>query len=218
MVVCWFPSMWMYQQGPTGSMSRRLPMTTPKKPLVIGVTGGIGSGKSSVARLLAECSGIVVDADQIAHEALRQPEILGRVVAQFGTTVIGPDGAIDRKRLGKIVFSAPEKRVALEAIVLPWIRGRIHLELSAARARTDCRIVVLDAPLLIEGGWTDHVDVMIHVDSSFSSRLARVQDRGWDESELKRRAPLDRQAGYGRSCDQQFWRVRIASQPSASYC
>jgi dephospho-CoA kinase len=165
-------------------------MTTPKKPLVIGVTGGIGSGKSSVARLLAECSGIVVDADQIAHEALRQPELLGRVVAQFGTTVIGPDGAIDRKRLGKIVFSAPEKRVALEAIVLPWIRGRIHQELSAARARTDCRIVVLDAPLLIEGGWTDHVDVMIHVDSSFSSRLARVQDRGWDESELKRRELL----------------------------
>ena len=162
-------------------------MTTPKKPLVIGVTGGIGSGKSSVARLLAECNGIVVDADQIAHEALRQPELLGRVVAQFGTTVIGPDGAIDRKRLGKIVFSAPEKRVVLEAIVLPWIRGRIHQELSAARARTDCRIVVLDAPLLIEGGWTDHVDVMIHVDSSFSSRLARVQDRGWDESELKRR-------------------------------
>ena len=165
-------------------------MTTPKKPRVIGVTGGIGSGKSSVARLLAECSGIVVDADQIAHEALRQPEILGRVVTQFGTTVIGPDGAIDRKRLGKIVFSAPEKRVALEAIVLPWIRGRIHQELSAARARTDCRIVVLDAPLLIEGGWTDHVDVMIHVDSSFSSRLARVQDRGWDESELKRRELL----------------------------
>ncbi len=165
-------------------------MTTPKKPLVIGVTGGIGSGKSSVARLLAECSGIVVDADQIAHEALRQPELLGRVVAQFGTTVIGPDGAIDRKRLGKIVFSAPEKRVVLEAIVLPWIRGRIHQELSAARARTDCRIVVLDAPLLIEGGWTDHVDVMIHVDSSFSSRLARVQDRGWDESELKRRELL----------------------------
>ena len=165
-------------------------MTTPKKPLVIGVTGGIGSGKSSVARLLAECNGIVVDADQIAHEALRQPEILGRVVTQFGTTVIGPDGAIDRKRLGKIVFSAPEKRVALEAIVLPWIRGRIHQELSAARARTDCRIVVLDAPLLIEGGWTDHVDVMIHVDSSFSSRLARVQDRGWDESELKRRELL----------------------------
>lgn len=165
-------------------------MTTPKKPLVIGVTGGIGSGKSSVARLLAECNGIVVDADQIAHEALRQPELLGRVVAQFGTTVIGPDGAIDRKRLGKIVFSAPEKRVALEAIVLPWIRGRIHQELSAARARTDCRIVVLDAPLLIEGGWTDHVDVMIHVDSSFSSRLARVQDRGWDESELKRRELL----------------------------
>lgn len=165
-------------------------MTMPKKPLVIGVTGGIGSGKSSVARLLAECSGIVVDADQIAHEALRQPELLGRVVAQFGTTVIGPDGAIDRKRLGKIVFSAPEKRVALEAIVLPWIRGRIHQELSAARARTDCRIVVLDAPLLIEGGWTDHVDVMIHVDSSFSSRLARVQDRGWDESELKRRELL----------------------------
>lgn len=165
-------------------------MTTPKKPLVIGVTGGIGSGKSSVARLLAECSGIVVDADQIAHEALRQPEILGRVVTHFGTTVIGPDGAIDRKRLGKIVFSAPEKRVALEAIVLPWIRGRIHQELSAARARTDCRIVVLDAPLLIEGGWTDHVDVMIHVDSSFSSRLARVQDRGWDESELKRRELL----------------------------
>ena len=165
-------------------------MTTPKKPLVIGVTGGIGSGKSSVARLLAECNGIVVDADQIAHEALRQPELLGRVVAQFGTTVIGPDGSIDRKRLGKIVFSAPEKRVALEAIVLPWIRGRIHQELSAARTRTDCRIVVLDAPLLIEGGWTDHVDVMIHVDSSFSSRLARVQDRGWDESELKRRELL----------------------------
>lgn len=91
-------------------------MTTPKKPLVIGVTGGIGSGKSSVARLLAECSGIVVDADQIAHEALRQSEILGRVVAQFGTTVIGPDGAIDRKGWGRSFLVPPKSALPLKPL------------------------------------------------------------------------------------------------------
>lgn len=162
-------------------------MTTREKPLVVGVTGGIGSGKSTVARMLAETSGTVVDADRIAHEALRQPALRDRVVFLFGPGVVRADGEIDRKALGSIVFGAAAKRVALEAIVLPWIRERILQELKEARERTDCRVVVLDAPLLIEGGWTDHVDVMIHVNASFSERLARVRDRGWDESELNRR-------------------------------
>lgn len=162
-------------------------MKIPNNPLIIGITGGIGSGKSSVARLLAKHSGLVVDADKIAHDALRQPDITKRVIALFGAGIVGPNGEIVRKRLGEIVFGAPEKRVELESIVLPWIRARILEDLSAARAQPGCRVIVLDAPLLIEGGWTDHVDLMIHVDASFSSRLERVLDRGWDEFELKRR-------------------------------
>jgi len=154
---------------------------------VIGVTGGIGSGKSTVARILAGDTGLVIDADKWGHEALRQPEIAARVIAEFGHGVLSDDNSINRKALGALVFHSPEKRAALEAIVHPWIRQRIASELARGRHSGEYRVVVLDAPLLIEGGWKDHVDTIVHVDAPFQQRLERVRERGWDEEMLKLR-------------------------------
>lgn len=157
------------------------------KGLVVGITGGIGSGKSTVARLLAGENGLLIDADKIGHEALAQPEILRRVVGEFGAGILNGDGTVNRPALGAIVFQSAERRGALEKIVHPWIRERITAELARGRACGEYPLVVLDAPLLIEGGWKEHVDAIIYVDAPFIQRLERVRERGWDEEKLKLR-------------------------------
>lgn len=154
---------------------------------VIGVTGGIGSGKSAVARLIAGEKGLLIDADKLGHEALAQPEILKRVAEEFGADILNTDGSVNRRRLGTIVFQSPERRSALEKIVHPWIRDRIAGELRRGRTSAQYTVVVLDAPLLIEGGWKEQVDAIIHVDAPFKLRLGRVRERGWDEEMLKLR-------------------------------
>lgn len=154
---------------------------------VIGVTGGIGSGKSTVSRLIAGEKGLLIDADRLGHEALARPEIARHVAAEFGSGVLNGDGSVNRRALGNIVFESSERRIVLEKIVHPWIRQRIAGELLRGRASGQYSVVVLDAPLLLEGGWKEHVDSIIHVDAPFSLRLERVRERGWDEEMLKLR-------------------------------
>lgn len=155
--------------------------------MVIGVTGGIGAGKSTVARLLAGEKGLVIDADKVGHEALCRPEILALVAREFGSGVLNPDGSVNRRALGDLVFHSPGKRAVLERMVHPWIRERLAEELSRGRTGGQYPLVVLDAPLLFEGGWNKHVDTIIHVDAPLEDRLARVRERGWDEEMLKLR-------------------------------
>jgi dephospho-CoA kinase len=162
---------------------------------VIGVVGGIGSGKSAASAALARRGGRVIDADRIGHDALRDPTLRDRVAARW-PSVIGADGSIDRKRLGRIVFADVPQLKELEAIVHPWIRARVRERVDAARAEAGVRFVVLDAALLLEAGWADACDYVVFVDARFETRLARVRDRGWDAAELTRREraqwPLDR--------------------------
>lgn len=125
---------------------------------VIGVTGGIGSGKSSAVRVLAELGAVVVDADRVGHEVYA-PGTPGfdQVVAAFGSEVVGADGAVDRRRLGAIVFDDPAALRRLNAIVHPLIRDavarRVATALVAARAP-----IVVEAALLIEAKWDSLVD------------------------------------------------------------
>lgn len=126
---------------------------------VLGLTGGIGSGKSAVAGLLAEHGAVVIDADRIGHETYR-PGAPGwaRVVAAFGEQVVATDGTIDRQRLGAIVFSDPAKLTELNAIVHPLIREAIADQLAAMRGAPRAPAVVVEAALLVEARWDSLVD------------------------------------------------------------
>lgn len=152
----------------------------------VGLTGGIGSGKSEVARLLATHGALVIDADALAREALAPGGAgLAAVVAEFGVEVIGPDGSLDRQRLGKVVFSDPGRLAALNAIVHPYV-GRRSQELIAAAPHDS--VVVYDVPLLVENDLRGQFDVVVVVDVPPALQMKRLTRlRGMTESDVRAR-------------------------------
>lgn len=153
---------------------------------MVGLTGGIGSGKSAVAGRLAQLGAVIVDADQVAREVVAPgTEGLAEVVATFSDRVLGPDGALDRAALGSVVFADEVGRRALEAIVHPRVRTRTA-ELVAAAPRD--AIVVNDVPLLVESGLGPTYHLVVVVQTAMSIRLERLtRDRGMDPAEARRR-------------------------------
>jgi len=157
---------------------------------VIGLVGGIGSGKSEVARLLAAAGCLVCDSDALAREALRDPAIRTRLLDRWGSRggegVIGADGAIDRRAVAGIVFDDPAERAFLESLTHPWIEAkRRTIFASAVPSTVAC---VIDAPLLLEAGLGAQCNAVFFVDAPRSTRLERVmRSRGWPEAELARR-------------------------------
>jgi dephospho-CoA kinase len=154
--------------------------------LLVGLTGGIGSGKSTVARMLGARGAVVLDADVLAREAV-EPGTSGfdAVVARFGDGVLGSDGSLDRHALASIVFADDVARVDLEAIVHPAVRRSIA-EAVAAHAHTD-DVVVVDSPLLIETGAHEGFPVVVVVTASPDARVARLVERGMDEADVRAR-------------------------------
>ena len=125
---------------------------------IIGLTGGIGSGKSSVAQFLAELGAVILDTDKVGHEALKpDTEAWREVVAVFGRQILTPAGEVDRKRLGELVFSNPEALARLNQIVHPGIGEAVQAQLEEYRRR-GAPVVVLEIPLLVETGGTAMVD------------------------------------------------------------
>jgi dephospho-CoA kinase len=147
--------------------------------LVVGLTGNVGSGKSTVARLLAARHVPVIDADALAREVVAPGSpALETIVARWGEGVRATDGTLDRAALRRIVFANPAERAALDAIVHPAVRARRDALLSAARD-IGLPVVVCDIPLLFEAGLVDEVDVVLLVDAPREVRLERlVRDRG----------------------------------------
>ncbi|WP_344865741.1 dephospho-CoA kinase [Planomonospora alba] len=160
--------------------------------LKVGLTGGIGSGKSEVSRRLSDRGAVVIDADKIAREVVEPgTEGLARVVQVFGDEVLRADGTLDRERLGSIVFSDSERLAALNAIVHPLVGARVA-ELQE-RADEDA-IVVYDVPLLVENKLAPMYDVVVVVDAADEVRLARLTGaRGMPEQDA--RARIAAQAG-----------------------
>jgi dephospho-CoA kinase len=156
---------------------------------IIGLTGGIGSGKSTVARLLAERGAIVVDADRVAHEVYA-PGTRGfdLVVGRFGHDVLGADGAIDRKALGGKVFGDARALADLNAIIHPLVRKEVaHRLLAAARDRPDATVVI-EAALMTETGWTGGAGTLWVVVAEPETAVRRlVRDRGMSEAEARLR-------------------------------
>lgn len=157
---------------------------------VIGLVGGIGAGKSTAARLLASRGGVVVDADALGHDALEQTNVRQSVLRQWGerANLLRPDGRIDRRILGRLVFENSADRRALEATVFPYIRERAEAALAAAQADPATRFVILDAAVMLEAGWDGVCDTVVYVDAPRPQRLARVAARsGWTDNELTAR-------------------------------
>lgn len=152
----------------------------------IGLTGGIGSGKSTVAALLADKGAVVIDADQVARAVVAPGTPgLAAVIERFGESVRAPDGSLDRRALGAIVFADPEERAALEAITHPLIRARTA-ELMAAAGQD--AVIVHDIPLLVETGVADAYDTVLLVDASEETRIQRlVTHRGMTPEEARAR-------------------------------
>ena len=160
--------------------------------LLVGLTGGIGSGKSTVARMLEARGAVVFDADVLAREVV-EPGTPGHaaVTERFGANVLAPGGELDREALASIVFADPAARRDLEAIVHPEVRRRFA-EGSEVYRDTD-RVVVLSAPLLVETGMYSAFDVLVVVSASADTQIERLmRDRGMSEDSVRSR--IDAQA------------------------
>jgi dephospho-CoA kinase len=197
-----------------------------KRKPIIGVIGGVGSGKSTVARAFVAHSCGLVDADALSHDAMRQPAVRDELVRWWGESVISSDGQIDRKAVGRIVFASPappEVNASVNSGATPEsnpesstellrLEALLHPIIAAGRAaahqkfEADERIVAIveDSPLLLEKGLDGACDVIVFVRASKAARLARVgSSRRWSEKELESREakqlPLDikaRRADY----------------------
>lgn len=157
--------------------------------MIIGLTGGIASGKSTAARLLARRGAHVIDADVLGHRAYEPGTgAFAAVVRAFGDEVVGADGHIDRKALGGKVFGKPDALKRLTDIVWPEIRRLAEAEIAQVRAREPDRLVVLEAAVLFEAGWEDAVDEVwvVVVDRDVAVRRAMARD-GSDAAAVQQR-------------------------------
>ena len=166
--------------------------------LLVGLTGGLGAGKSTVARMLADRGAVVVDADELARRAI-DPGSPGfhKVVRVFGDDVVAEDGSIDRRALARIVFDDPEARRALESITHPEVFRLLAQEVEGRRDTDD--VVVFDAPLIVETGFDAATDVLVVVTLDPALQLERVVARGMDRAEAEARiaaqaSPKEREA------------------------
>lgn len=166
-----------------------IPGRNGQKPIV-GLVGGIGAGKSTVAAAFAARGGFVINADSLGHEALERPEIRSWVLDRWGNSgqLVKPDGRIDRRVLAGIVFAAPVERAALEEMVYPYIGARVLEQVACAQADPAVKFIVVDAAVMLEAGWDGLCDRVVYVDAPRPLRLARLAARsGWTDADLAAR-------------------------------
>lgn len=173
---------------------------TQRKP-IIGLIGGIGSGKSAVARAFAAQGGRVIDADADAKKALCDPAVIDQLVTWWGRDVLDTEGQINRHAVARIVFHDPAQRKRLESLIHPIVAMRRNEQMEQAMADDAVKFIVLDVPLLLEVGYDKLCDRLVFVEASRENRLARLrQNRGWDGQELARREknqwPLDKKKKF----------------------
>jgi len=169
-----------------------------RKPVTIGLTGGIGSGKSTVARCWAQLGATVIDTDALARElTLAQGAAMPAIKAEFGASVIAADGSLDRAAMRELAFADPGVRKRLEAILHPMIGARTTELATASRAD----LIVFDVPLLVESGrWRERVDHVLVVDCEESTQIERVMKRsGWTreavEAVMRQQATREQRRG-----------------------
>ncbi|MCF4007040.1 dephospho-CoA kinase [Corynebacterium uropygiale] len=168
--------------------------------LTIGLTGGIGSGKSTVSALLRERGLTVIDADQIARDIVEPDQpAFAELVAHFGEGIIGDDGHLNRPELARLAFAAPEETAVLNQITHPRITEETARRFAEAAARGE-RAVVYDMPLLIENGHDKDMDLVVVVEVDRAERIRRlVQTRGLAEEDVRRRMAAQASDGERRA-------------------
>ena len=170
--------------------------------LVIGLTGSIGTGKSEVARLLESLGAVVINADQVGHDAyVPNTESWREVVETFGRDILQPTGEIDRRKLGAIVFSDPEQMAKLNEIMHPRMAGMVGERIEKLRAQ-GTEVVVVEAALLFEAKWDYLVDEVWTTDASVETVIQRLWDRnGLQEEEVRKRidSQMNREERLARS-------------------
>ena len=161
-------------------------MDNIKSTPIVGVLGGVGSGKSAVAAEFAKLGCKVIDADKIAHELLDQPDVRQKIVGFFGESALDSAGKIDRRKLADIVFGDAEKLSALNKIIHPLVLKRVEELIGLYKQNPRIKAIVLDMPLLAEVGWANRCDKLIFVDCQRPIRVDRVKKMGiFDEDQLK---------------------------------
>ena len=169
-------------------------MTAPRPFLLVGLTGGIATGKSTVDAVLRELGAVIIDADVVAREVVEPGEpALAEIAAEFGPGVLGPDGRLDRKALGAIVFADPERRRRLEAMTHPRMRERLQRRLDQLTAEGFRGLVFYDAAVLIESGSHHAMDRIVVVITDEPTQIARLMARdgiGRDEALRKIRSQI----------------------------
>ena len=163
-----------------------------RRPKVIGITGGIASGKSEVTRILETLGAVVIRADKIGHEVLELPEIQNLLIRQFGQSVFSQKThTIDRQKMAELVFGASPQALArrrmLEAITHRPIRAEIRKQLDQLLNEKKADAIVLDIPLLLESQWDRICDAVWFIDAPEEIRLQRALDRGWTQEHFRAR-------------------------------
>ncbi len=159
-----------------------------RKFLLVGLTGGIASGKSSVSEVFRQLGCVIIDADVLAREVVEPgAPAYGEIAAEFGRGVLRPDGTLDRKKLGAVVFADPDTRRRLEAITHPRIRERFAKHLAALVNRDFDGIAIFDAPVMIESGNYKNLDRLVVVVTDAVTQRARAVGRDGDAADVERR-------------------------------
>ncbi len=167
---------------------------SPSSPPIIGLAGGVGAGKSTVAEIFASLGCIVCNSDQLGRQALEDPTIKSQLIKWWTDSILDDQGKINRSAVATIVFTDPQALRMLESLTHPWIEHKRHEQFADAPPTTPA--LIIDAPLLYESGLHATCDAVIFIDTPPEVRLTRVQtNRHWDENEWKRREsaqmPLD---------------------------
>ena len=159
--------------------------STGKKP-IIGIIGGVGSGKSTAAAEFAKLGCKVIDADKIAHELLEKKAAGEKIVGLFGQTILDSAGKIDHRKLADVVFADADRLSSLNKIIHPLVLGRAEELIKQYNNQNEVKAIVLDMPLLVEVGWARRCDKLIFVDCKRQLRVDRAKKMGvFDENQLK---------------------------------
>ena len=156
------------------------------KPLTIGLTGGIGSGKSSVLKLLGKKGFPILQTDLLGHELLKNKKIKGILARKMGEAILSPDGEVDRKSLAREVFQDPRKQKTLNELLHPAIRKAVARWIGQQRGKS-CPFLVVEVPLLFERGYNRRFDRVLSVSAPRAVRRDRLLRRGWNLEEIRRR-------------------------------
>jgi dephospho-CoA kinase len=164
---------------------------------VIGITGGIGSGKSTVAKMFGELGCLVISSDEQVREVYRDPGVIRELRSWWGDEVVAPNGELDRGRIAEIVFNDPGQRLRLQELLHPKVGALREKRMEEAAGNPQVPAIIWDTPLLFEAGLSGRCDAIVFVETPIARRLERVREtRGWEASELARREnsqwPLDK--------------------------